>query len=186
MPFEHDSEVALANAAALVNTEPRDSAGAERPELLPDLAALVAFISEWDWSGPRPRTDDELDRVRALRPRLRRLWTAPLPEQVGGVNSLLAEHRALPRLVRHGTYGWHIHATDDDAPLHARMAVEAAMALVDLVRAGETQRLRVCAADDCDNVLVDLSRNRSKIYCDQTCANKAHAAAYRARKHDQT
>jgi hypothetical protein len=36
---------------------------------------------------------------------------------------------------------------------------------------------------DCDQVLVDLSRNRSKRYCDaRTCGNRVHVAAYRARR----
>ncbi len=179
--FDHDTEVALASAAALVNTRPSDLPDGD-PDLLPDAAALGSFLEEWQWSGPPPLTQEVLRQVRALRPRLRQLWTADLDEQVDDINALLAEHRALPRLVQHGDYGWHIHATDDDAPLHARMAVEAAMAMVDLVRAGETERLRLCAATDCDKVLVDLSKNRSKTYCDAGCANRAHAAAYRARR----
>ena len=44
-------------------------------------------------------------------------------------------------------------------------------------------RLAVCAAPDCEHVLVDLSRNRSKRYCDsRTCGNRLHVAAYRARQ----
>lgn len=182
MLFEHDTEVALAHAAALVNTESSGDPEVDRPELLPTLQDLADFAAEWEWTGPLPRTRAELEEVRALRPRLRQIWQSELPAQVEQINALLQEHRASPRLVHHGDYGWHIHATPDDAPMHERMAVEAAMALVDLVRAGETERLQTCAAHDCDRVLVDLSRNRSKIYCDVLCANKAHAAAYRARK----
>jgi predicted RNA-binding Zn ribbon-like protein len=180
--FEHDTEVALANAAALVNTQPTARPGQGRPELLPDTASLASFLEEWQWSAVPTLTPDVLHRVHTLRPRLRELWTAELPEQVMSINALLSEFQARPRLVRHDPYGWHVHATDDDAPLHARMAVEAAMAMVDLVRASETDRLRLCAAGDCDRVLVDLSRNRSKAYCDAGCANRAHAAAYRARR----
>jgi predicted RNA-binding Zn ribbon-like protein len=178
VPFEHDTEVALASAAALVNTEPDH----DRDEQLPDVTALAAFLDEWGWTGDRPSSQGVLARVRALRPRLRALWSAEVPDLVDGVNALLGEYRALPRLVEHDPYGWHVHATADDAPMDARMAVEAAMALVDLVRAGETGRLRTCAGEDCRNVLVDLSRNRSKQYCGIGCANKAHAAAYRARR----
>ena len=180
--FEHDTEVALANAAALVNTAPSEDATTRRPELLPDVPALRAFLTEWRWTHLPELDDRVLDRVRALRPRLRKLWTTDLPGRVAGINDLLEEHDASPRLVEHGDYGWHVHAARDDAPLHARMAVEAAMAMVDLVRLGETERLRTCAAEDCDKVLVDLSRNRSKIYCDAGCADKVHASAYRARR----
>jgi predicted RNA-binding Zn ribbon-like protein len=62
------------------------------------------------------------------------------------------------------------------------MAVEAAMAVLDVIRAGEFGRLEVCAADDCGSVLVDLSRNRSKRFCDAGCGNRLAVAAYRARK----
>jgi predicted RNA-binding Zn ribbon-like protein len=184
VPFEHDTEMALTHAAALVNTEPSDDPDAERPELLADLAALNDFLTDWEWTGARVRTNDGLQQVRDLRPRLRAMWTAPEREQVDRINDLLAEYRAQPRLVEHGDLGWHIHATDDDAPMHERMGVEAAMALIDLIRAGETERLRTCAGEDCENILIDLSRNRSKIYCDVGCANRAHAAAYRARRQD--
>ena len=57
------------------------------------------------------------------------------------------------------------------------------MAFVDVIRSGELDRLRVCAAEDCEAVLIDLSKNRSKRYCDTgNCANLAHVRAYRERK----
>ncbi|HEY7050070.1 MAG TPA: CGNR zinc finger domain-containing protein, partial [Jatrophihabitantaceae bacterium] len=68
-------------------------------------------------------------------------------------------------------------------PLADRLAAEAGMAFADLIRTGELDRLRICAADDCDAVLVDLTRNRSRIYCDTgNCGNRQHVAAYRARQ----
>jgi predicted RNA-binding Zn ribbon-like protein len=60
--------------------------------------------------------------------------------------------------------------------------VEAAMALVDVVRSGELSRLRICAFPGCGNVLVDLSKNRSKRFCDAGCGNRAAVSAYRARR----
>ena len=110
------------------------------------------------------------------------IWTAETDEAVAAINGLLAEHGALPRLVRHGDWDWHLHATPPEAPLATRMAVEAAMALVDVVRSGEMARLGVCAAEDCDDVVIDLSKNRSRRYCEKGCGNRANVAAYRARK----
>ena len=95
---------------------------------------------------------------------------------------MLAEARAVPRLVRHDALDWHIHAVDDDAPLADRILVETAMAMVDVIRADEMGRLGVCAADDCDGVVLDLSRNRSRRYCSTTCGNREAVAAYRARQ----
>lgn len=88
----------------------------------------------------------------------------------------------MPQLVRHDAWDWHLHATSADSALVSRIAVESSMAIVDLVRSGELSRLGLCAADDCDGVLVDLSRNRSKRFCDTgNCGNRVHVAAYRAR-----
>ena len=57
-----------------------------------------------------------------------------------------------------------------------------AMALADLIRVGELRRLKACAAPDCEAVLVDLSRNRSRMFCDTgNCGNRQHVAAYRER-----
>lgn len=179
MVFAHDTEVALRSAAALVNTAatlPTDT------DDLTTLEQLDDFLKEWSWTGSRTHDQAELEAVRALRARLRELWTADTDDAVAGVNAMLAEAKALPQLVRHGEWSWHLHATPPEAPLATRMAVEAAMALVDVIRADELARLGVCAADDCEDVVVDLSKNRSKRYCDGGCGNRANVAAYRARR----
>jgi predicted RNA-binding Zn ribbon-like protein len=176
MLFAHDTEVALAAAAALVNTLDGDE------EHLPDPTALDEFVRAWGWTGRREGTRAELNAVRALRPRLRQLWAGDKDEVVAIVNGLLRDARALPQLERHDEWDYHLHATPPDAPLATRMAVEAAMAFVDVVRGDELSRLRVCEYPGCDNVLVDLSKNRSKRYCDAGCGNRAAVAAYRARK----
>ena len=174
--FAHDTEVALAAAAVLVNTAGPDE------ELMPDVAALDEFFRAYGWTGRREHTSAELRSVQALRPRLRRLWEADEDEVVATVNALLRESNALPQLVRHGEWSYHLHATPADAPLATRMAVEAAMAFVDVVRSGELSRLRICDYPDCGNVVVDLSKNRSKRFCDAGCGNRAAVGAYRARK----
>ncbi len=182
MAFTHDTDLALTAAAALVNTLPHAVDGHERRDALGTLDELAAFCAEQQWTGRLDTDAAELESVRALRPRLRRLWELDEAGVVELVNDLLAEAQALPRLVEHDGSGWHVHATSDDAPLAVRMAVEGAMAVVDVLRAGELDRLRVCDAPDCDDVVVDLSRNRSRRYCDGGCAARAHTAAYRARQ----
>lgn len=176
MVFAHDTEAVLASVAALINTASR---GEER---LPDPAALEEFVRTQGLSGRVDGTVAELRSVQKLRPRLRRVWEADEDEVVEIVNGLLREYRALPQLVRHDDWPYHLHATASDAPLAARLAVEAAMAFVDVVRTGELRRLRICDYPGCDNVLVDLSKNRSKRFCDASCGNRAAVSAYRARK----
>lgn len=176
MVFAHDTEVALAAAAALVNTADGDE------EHLPDVAALDEFVRGWGWTGARARTNAELRAVRDLRPRLRRIWQVDEDEAVEIVNGLLRDARALPQLVKHDGWDYHLHATPPHAPLATRMAVEAAMAFVDVIRGKEMGRLRICDYRGCGGVLVDLSKNRSKRFCDAGCGNRAAVAAYRARK----
>lgn len=178
MLFAHDTEVALHAAAALVNTEDDGR--------LADVAGLDAFVTEWGWTGSRRHTGAELAAVRALRPRLRRLWHVDVDAAVEIVNGLLREFNALPQLRRHDEWDYHIHATSPDQPLADRMAVEAAMAFVDVIRTGELGRLRVCAGDGCNDVLVDLSKNRSRRFCERGCGNRANVAAYRARRTGRT
>jgi predicted RNA-binding Zn ribbon-like protein len=176
MLFGHDTQVALQAAAALVNTVDGQT------EQLPDMAALDAFVAAWGWTGKRWRTAAELRAVRELRPWLRQLWLAGRDQAVTLVNQRLREASAVPRLVRHDGWDYHVHATPPDAPLATRMAVEAAMAFTDVIRADELGRLRVCDYPGCENVVVDLSKNRSRRYCEQGCGNRAAVAAYRARK----
>ena len=120
--------------------------------------------------------------MRALRPRLREVWEADEELVVHIVNALLREANALPQLVKHDEWGYHLHATPPDAPLATRIAVDAAMAFVDVVRSGELSRLRICAYPGCTGVVVDLSKNRSKRFCEEGCCNRAAVAAYRARQ----
>lgn len=174
--FAHDTEVALHAAAALVNT------GRGGREDLPDVAALDRFVAEWKWTGDRARDAAELDGVRALRARLGGIWVMDADAAAALVNALLRERTALPQLVKHDGWDYHIHATSPEAPLADRMAVEAAMAFADVIRVGELARLRTCAAGDCDDVHVDLSKNRSRRFCSVTCANRVNVAAYRQRR----
>lgn len=178
MIFAPDTEVSLQYAAALVNTKP----AAESVETLTSVDDLRAQMAGWSWTGAMPRSTSDLDQVRRVRERLRGLWGATLTESVEIVNELLRDGAALPQLVIHEPFGWHVHATESEAPVAVRIAVDSAMALVDVIRTDSLDRLRLCEGEDCPNVLVDLSKNQSRKFCDTTCANRAHAAAYRARQ----
>lgn len=177
--FAHDTEMALGSAAALVNTA-RDDIG-KPAELLPDQAALDAFLVTWQWSGSRTHDEAELQAVRDLRPRLAEFWTADEDDAVAIVNQLLRDGRALPQLIRHDGWDYHVHATSQDQPLVDRLAVEAGMAMLDVLRMKEKSRLRICAGNQCEWVLVDLSKNRSRRFCEAGCGNRANVAAFRAR-----
>jgi len=164
----------------VLNTAPRAVRsgvdGLATPEQLVDLLARSGFSGRID--GDRA----ELEAVHEARARLRDLWALERDELAVAVNELLARLGAVPRLERHDGLDWHLHATPQDAPLADRFLVEAGMALLDVVRSDATDRLRTCAADDCDGVLVDLSRNGSKRFCSVRCGNRMNTIAFRARK----
>ena len=177
MLFAPDTEVALRSVVNLINS------AANGDEHLSTTGDLDRFLETEGFTGSRTRDAAELAGVKRLRGELAGLWLADESAAVDTLNRLLREARALPQLVKHDEWDWHLHATTPDAPLADRMSTEAAMALVDVIRSKEMDRMLVCAADDCDAVVLDLSRNRSKRYCDTgNCANRAHVAAYRARK----
>ncbi len=175
MAFTHDTEAALLSAVELANS-------AEPPETMDTTEELAAFFDKHGYTGALVGDQGELDAVRAIRPELRTLLTSSRDDAAAIVNRILADAEAVPRLVRHGDVDWHLHATADDRPLHTRIAVETAMAMIDVIRADELSRFGICAADDCEDIVLDLSRNRSRRFCSTTCGNREAVAAYRARQ----
>ncbi len=186
MHFSHDTQLTLRDACALVNSDRVHG----RP--IADQAALDSFLDVQGWTGRRDRDDAELAAVHALRDRVGAIWAAAgrgagaEEDAVAAVNALLTDTHAAPWLTRHPEMPqWHLHLASSDDPLAARMGAEMAMALADLIRAGELRRLKTCAAPDCDAVLIDLSRNRSRMFCDTgNCGNRQHVAAYRERRRE--
>ncbi|WP_433654203.1 CGNR zinc finger domain-containing protein [Nocardia sp. CA-128927] len=175
MIFAHDTEEALVAAVELVNS-------AEEPDTLTEIDQLAGFFVKHVYTGVHTGDADELAAVRALRAPLRRMLTSDRDTATRLVNETLASHRAVPQLVRHGDVDYHIHAVPAEAPFPVRIAVETAMALIDLIRADELSRLSICADTACEGLVLDLSRNRSRRYCSTACGNRNAVAAYRARK----
>jgi predicted RNA-binding Zn ribbon-like protein len=174
MLFAHDTTAALVLAADLVNSDD-----------LADVAALEAFLDK-HLVEPRPAVSPaSLDAVLALRPRLRAVWQAKETKDLAElINGLLRDSGARPWLTDHGGgWGWHLHVTGHEAALEYRIAAQAGFAFADLVRLREMDRLRSCEAPGCDAVFIDLSKNRSRRYCDTgNCGNRQHVAAYRERR----
>jgi predicted RNA-binding Zn ribbon-like protein len=173
--FAHDVEIALQAAVVLANS-------ALEPETISTVEELSAFFETYAYTGRHDGDDAELEAVLALRGELRAVLTAGRDDAVAIVNRMLAEERAVPRLERHDEFDWHLHAVAPDASLAARIRVETAMSMIDVIRADEMSRLGVCADDDCEGIVLDLSRNRSRRFCSTTCGNRNAVAAYRARQ----
>jgi predicted RNA-binding Zn ribbon-like protein len=64
----------------------------------------------------------------------------------------------------------------------ARIAGSIARSAADLLTSGELERIKVCDAHDCGWFFVDVSRNRSRRWCDMAgCGNRVKARRYRER-----
>jgi predicted RNA-binding Zn ribbon-like protein len=175
MLLTHDTEMGMRAAITLVNS-------AEEPDTLVTVGQLAGFYRTYEYTGRFDGDHSELSAVRELRPVLRALLTSTRDEAVDMVNRLLDEADARPRLVRHGTADWHLHAVTANQSFATRIVVETAMAMIDVIRLDEMSRLGVCADRDCAGLVFDLSRNRSRRFCSTACGNRAAVAAYRARQ----
>jgi predicted RNA-binding Zn ribbon-like protein len=178
--FAPDTEETLEFTAALGNTDP--SASRTGADDIATVAEMGAFMKEHRYSGRIDHDETELREVLETRDRLRRAWVLDRDDLVDEVNAMLREAHALTQLVRHDGTDWHLHATPPDAPLAERIRVEVSLALADVIRSAATDRLRVCEADDCEGLLIDLSRNGSKRFCSVRCGNRMNMIAYRERQ----
>jgi predicted RNA-binding Zn ribbon-like protein len=150
------------------------------------VADVQAFGERYAFHGS-PAVPRDVPALRAHRARLddiaMRCGAGDDAAAIELLNTLLAQTGAIPQIVAHDGRGPHIHVSRPSAPLADRIAAHLAMGLAELVVAGESGRVRSCAAPVCRDVFVDLSRNRSRRYCDsRTCGNRLHVAAYRARR----
>jgi predicted RNA-binding Zn ribbon-like protein len=179
--FGPDLLEALTAGSELINTG-RSATG----EVLQTVADVQAFGDRYAFHGI-PAGPRDVARLRAHRARLDAVAVAcesgDDDAAIEMLNKLLADTGAVPQIVAHDGRGPHVHVSRPAAPLSDRIAAHLAMGLAELVVAGESQRVRNCASPACQDVFVDLSRNRSRRYCDsRTCGNRLHVAAYRARR----
>ncbi|MFE0699168.1 CGNR zinc finger domain-containing protein [Streptomyces sp. NPDC058872] len=183
MELAHYSDFAV----RLVNTE----------EPARNKDALISVEVLRDLFGPatqmaRRVTEADLPRFRAVRARLRAVFTAADEgDQTGAVdllNSLLLEFPVSPQISGHdfldeeGRPRWHMHLADHSSNATAGYAAISAMGLAFHLTEFGADRLGLCQAPPCRNAYLDTSTNRSRRYCSDRCATRANVAAYRARK----
>ncbi len=180
MHFAPDAEQTLDFAVALVNTEPGSSRSGD--DELATVAQLADLLVRFIYTGRIDHNETELEEVRETRSLRREVWSLDRDEAVLIVNQMLSDAKALPFLARHGDVDWHLHATSPDAPLAERIRAEVALALTDVIQMNEMHRLRICGADDCAGLVLDLSRNGSKRFCTVRCGNRMNMIALRGRK----
>ncbi len=178
MDFAHYSQEAAHFAAELINT--RGSVSGR--EFLADVEAWREFLKPFVIQGSDEITEQDVEQIKIVRERLREVFFADEEGAIQRLNTLLRDLGSNPQIVRHDGHPWHMHYSSSDAPIAHRIASGAAMGLALLITEQGFDRLGVCGADNCYDVFVDTSRNRSRRYCNQTCSTKVNVAAHRARK----
>lgn len=182
MLIPHDTRFALDMIVDLVNTSPDGDQG----DGLADVAALEEFVRGHDISDVGVLSLRDLKAVQSVRTQFAEIFAASESQLASElINKLVAAAGTTPQLTNHDGYDWHVHYFAPGASVADHLAADGGMALAFIVVSGEQERLRRCEAPDCGRAFVDLSRNRSRRYCDsRTCGNRLHVAAYRARRRE--
>lgn len=182
-----DSHVAVVTdvACRLVNTLTPGYDGVRPVE--PPVGTTGAVREILERPDYRPRvTARDAARFAELAARIRKVFVAAdkgdLATAVGIVNRLLEETEARPRLDAAAGGGWtlHFHARRPDLVHGWGAGIAAGLALA--IGSDLAGRLGVCAAEPCDRVYVDTSRNSGRRFCSTRCQNRVKAAAHRARQ----
>ncbi|WP_327234539.1 CGNR zinc finger domain-containing protein [Streptomyces sp. NBC_01317] len=178
-------------AVRLVNTE-EPARGTDTLTSVDDIRALFGASTQL----ARRATEADLTRFRAVRARLRAVFTAADEGEgaraVDLLNSLLLEFPVSPQVSGHdfldeeGRPRWHMHLAEHPSNATAGYAATAAMGLAFHLTGFGVDRLGLCQAAPCRNAYLDTSTNRSRRYCSDRCATRANVAAYRARKRLET
>ena len=166
----------VALAVDLVNTwdELNDD-----PELLVDAATLRRFLTRRGYEQAQGASGRDLTQVRLLRNSLRAAFAAETEEEaVRQLNGILGRSGAKPQLER-AEEGWRVSWA---GRLVDSVASSAAMSLLEAIRDDGWERFGICAGAPCCCVFVDRSKNRSRRFCSDLCADRVAQALHRARR----
>jgi predicted RNA-binding Zn ribbon-like protein len=177
------ADTGLIVAVELVNALAITHASGRPVETADPLAAVSEILAVDPASLDRLRPRDVPD-LAALAEQMRAVFADlagdGLDAAAGRLNDLLAAHPAHPHLAKEGGR-WRLHHHPTDVALVPMWTSICAEAVARFLGDGHAERLGTCAADDCDRVFVDLSKNASRRFCSTTCQNRVKAAAFRHR-----
>jgi predicted RNA-binding Zn ribbon-like protein len=123
------------------------------------------------------------ERCADLLPRLVSLPVIDVETATLWTNAELTELAISPSLTDHGGGALHIHWTPASATFDDQVIADFLMALANELCDNGTKRFGTCAADDCNRLFYDSSRNGSRRFCsDPRCASRTHTADHRKRK----
>lgn len=142
----------------------------EEPEHLQTQADVDEFLAQ---RGFHPNEVLDLESVRDLRERMREIWTAPNAEVMREkLNPLLAEGQLSLQLAEDMSWQFNLE----------ELSLAAALGIALALQEHGHERLRACASSPCQDVFVDTSRNKTRRFCSERCANRYNVAAFRNRQ----
>lgn len=179
-----------------VNTgSERDETGVPRSEKLRSYADLVVWGERTELLGPErsarlraaaasspKEAEAALARARELREAIYRVFrdAEAAPPDLEVLARWAGEAALERRLVRSGdgyAFGW----PESDALDQVLWPV--AVSAAELLTSADRERVKECAADTCNWLFLDMSRNRSRRWCDmKECGNRAKARRFYKRQ----
>jgi predicted RNA-binding Zn ribbon-like protein len=151
----------------------------EDPELLRDAATLKRFLARRGYGQAFRTSSRDLAQVLALRDSLRGAFAARSEaEAVRQLNGILSRSTAKPQLEQ-GEDGWRIRWVGRTADT---VASATAMSLLEAIRDDGWERFGICAGAPCCCVFVDRSKNRSRRFCSNLCADRVAQSLHRQRR----
>ncbi|MBZ0321244.1 MAG: CGNR zinc finger domain-containing protein [Anaerolineae bacterium] len=159
----------------------------DEPEFLRTPADLQEFLAKHPFEISGPLTETEFIRICQLRDRLRdiflRLETSEPVEIQRVINGLL---EATPVNLQASLSGGGPIEIKYEIPttvaLVERLAVQTGLGLTLALQQYGPERLKVCAAAPCQEVFIDVSKNKSRRFCGERCANRYNVAHFRERQ----
>lgn len=153
-----------------------------QPEHLQTPNDLARFLTR-NGIPVKDVTEADLEAVRSLREHLRAGWNADhLAGALNILNPLLGQTPLQLEAQTADDQTVHLKLTPpEDSPLVQRVAVECALGIIAVLQHYGLDRMQACAAAPCQDVFIDTSRNKSKRFCSEQCANRYNIAAYRER-----
>jgi predicted RNA-binding Zn ribbon-like protein len=166
-------------AVALVNTWDTYDDPHEHLVELDDLRLFLRLVGRE--KAARVAVERDLDEIKELRDRLRRVFdTSDEREVARALNEIAGDTGAVPQLERRRG-AWEVRFGPEELAVAAHIGAACAGALLQIVQAHGLSRFGTCSAPPCTGAFVDRTKNRSKRYCCELCADRAAQSHHRAR-----
>lgn len=158
----------------------------DEPEHLRQTADLKRFLETHNLKSETAITLTMVEQVHRLREDLRLCWTAKtLAEMITRLNTFLAL-AAVTVQVEADAENRVSFQFQAQSSILQNLALECAVGIVFVLQNYGIERMRACAAEPCRDVFVDVSRNKTRRFCSERCANRYNIAAFRDRqKHNE-